>query len=259
MLLKLFFLVLSLNSVSASSDVEGCSPKKNSTRRAPRIHHSCLTLALNPKFQPGIHRIKPSNSSSAFSTYCLADGWTLIMKVNSNSIKFTYNSTLWENSEVYNPEKVNLDNTEAKLESYYTVPFDEVLLLLKTGETLNELVLDQPAASMKDLMGTGEHHPTDLGRSAWKTLVPYSSLQYNCNREGFNCRSDWTGAYSRVRIGIIGNQENNCNSCDSWIGIGGFGHLCSPHAANNTVGNFASCSADNGDRNTFSIGYVFVR
>ena len=104
------------------------------------------------------------------------------MKVKGNSIKFTYNSTLWENSEVYNPEKVNLDNTEAKLESYYTVPFDEVLLLLKTGETLNELVLDQPAASMKDLMGTGEHHPTDLGRSAWKTLVPYSSLQYNCNR-----------------------------------------------------------------------------
>ena len=104
------------------------------------------------------------------------------MKVNGNSIKFTYDSSLWGDSQVYNPEKVDLDDTEAKLESYYTVPFDEVLLLLKTGETLNELVLDQPAASMKDLMSNDEHHPTDLGRSAWKTLVPDSSLQRNCNR-----------------------------------------------------------------------------
>ena len=63
-----------------------------------------------------------------------------------------------------------------------------------------------------------------------------------------------------MRIGILGNNENNCKSADSWLGIGGFvGNQCLPGASNNTCGNVAACGADNGNKNIVSIGYVFVR
>jgi len=53
----------------------------------------------------------------------------------------------------------------------------------------------------------------------WKTLIgSQASLQRNCNKEGFNV------AIGKARIGIVGNNENDCNSCDSRIGFA-TGHL----------------------------------
>jgi hypothetical protein len=49
------------------------------------------------------------------------------------------------------------------------------------------------------------------------------SLQPHCNREGFN--NDVPG-YTRVRLGIVANQENDCASPDSRLGLRGTGpHL----------------------------------
>lgn len=60
--------------------------------------------------------------------------------------------------------------------------------------------------------------------------MPNSALQVNCNKEGFNVET----AAEKVRIGIISNQENDCSSCDSRIGVGGEG-----------VGGGASSNNDN--------------
>ncbi len=64
---------------------------------------------------------------------------------------------------------------------------------------------------------------TSLGRAKWLGLVSGSDLQPHCNREGFN-NQEPHGKY--VRIGIFGNNEGDCNTIDSvmGIGIGGSNH-----------------------------------
>ena len=60
---------------------------------------------------------------------------------------------------------------------------------------------------------------------------------------------------SKVRIGIIANQENDCNSCDSRIGFGTGGY---PEDSN-TCGNEAKHEADDGDKHITAMGYILVQ
>ncbi|XP_020613992.1 uncharacterized protein LOC110052220, partial [Orbicella faveolata] len=52
-----------------------------------------------------------------------------------------------------------------------------------------------------------------------------------------------------------GNNENDCNSCDSRIGFGTGGY---PDDTN-TSGNVARHSSDNGDKHLKAIGYILVQ
>ena len=79
-------------------------------------------------------------------------------------------------------------------------------------------------------------------------------MQLHCNMEGFNAVGSST-SYSKARIGIIGNQQNNCGSCNSRIGLGTGGH---PDDSN-TCGNEASDSSDNGNKKIKAMGYIFVQ
>ena len=92
-----------------------------------------------------------------------------------------------------------------------------------------------------------------MGRESWKKLIGSgASLQYNCNREGFNVKSSSSG--SKARIGILGNNEEDCTSCDSRIGFGTGGR---PHHSN-TCGNAAKSEPDNGEKNIEAMGYISV-
>ena len=74
-----------------------------------------------------------------------------------------------------------------------------------------------------------------------------ASLQANCKREGFNAASK---GHSRTRIGIIGNNENDCVTPDSRIRFGNGGH----HDDSNTCGNFYFSSD-----NITAMGYILVQ
>ena len=63
---------------------------------------------------------------------------------------------------------------------------------------------------------------------------------------------------SEARIGIIANQEKNCETPDSRIAFGGGGSYCGQDD-NNTVGNEARCGADKGDRSTVGFGYIMAQ
>ena len=114
-------------------------------------------------------------------------------------------------------------------------------------------------ASMFALMSPNTYVATAIGRAAWKALISNSSLQPNCNREGFNSVPNGAG-WDRIRIGIVSNQENDCNSPDSTIGIGAQdpnGGCSNPLVR--TVGNSADCGSDNGVVSIPAIGVVLVR
>ena len=126
---------------------------------------------------------------------------------------------------------------------------------MKIGHQIKFIVLSKHANSLYSLIADGQYRATSLGRNTWKTLIgSQASLQHNCNKEGFNAYSS-TASDSKVRIGIIGNQQNDCGDSDSRIGFdtGGF-----PDDSN-TFGNEATISPDNGNKKIKAMGYIFVQ
>ena len=147
-----------------------------------------------------------------------------------------------------------LDNLETLLPTYWSTSFTKICLGMKVDGVTRFLRVDKAAASLYALIADGQYRATSLGRDAWKGLVgPKGSLQRNCNREGFNTKGNRM-SNSKVRIGIIGNEQNDCNSPDSRIGFGGWG----PRTAV-PVGNEAWSAADNGDKVVTAFGYIFVQ
>ena len=119
------------------------------------------------------------------------------------------------------------------------------------------IVINKQANSLYSLIADGKYRSTSLGRETWKSLIgSEASLQHNCNREGFNAKSD-RKQNSKARIGILFNNENECKSCDSRIGFGTGGY---PDDSN-TCGNEALARhyANNGDKHIKAMGYILVQ
>ena len=128
---------------------------------------------------------------------------------------------------------------------------------MQIEEQFKFIVISKQANSLYTLIADGEYRNTSLGREMWKSLIgSEASLQDNCNKEGFNAKSD-REQNSRARIGILFNNENECKSCDSRIGFGTGGY---PDDSN-TCGNeaLAQYYADNGDKHIKAMGYIFVQ
>ena len=126
---------------------------------------------------------------------------------------------------------------------------------MKIGQQINFIVVNKQAKSLYSLIADGQYRATSLGRNTWKTLIgSEASLQLNCNREGFNAVGT-NSLHSKARIGFIGNQENDCNSCDSRIGFGTGGLFDN----SNTCGNQATHAPDNGDKHIKAMGYILVQ
>ena len=125
---------------------------------------------------------------------------------------------------------------------------------MKIGHQVNSIVINKQANSLHSLIADGNYRSTSLGRHTWKKLIgQQGSLQRNCNREGFN--SHTVQSASKARIGIISNEQNDCNSPDSRIGFGTGGY---PYD-DNTCGNTALYQPDNGNRNIKAMGYILVQ
>ena len=176
-----------------------------------------------------------------------------------NQQTFHYNSDYWINKKHFNLPggETGFDSQETKLPTYWNTPFSKICLGMKIGKQINFIVINKQANSLYSLIADGQYRNTSLGRNTWKTLIGYqASLQRNCNKEGFNGVSS-RRHFSKARIGILGNNENDCNSCDSRIGFGTGGR----HDDSNTCGNQATHLRfpDNGDKHIKAMGYILVQ
>ena len=170
---------------------------------------------------------------------------------------FHYDSSLWSNKETFNLAggETGFDTQETKLPTYWNTPLSKICLGMKIGEQLNFAVIDKQADSLYSLIADGQYRATSLRRDTWKTLIrSEASLQPHCNKEGFNAVSG-DRSYSKARIGILGNNEGDCGTCDSRIGFGTGGR----HDNSNTCGNEAKWGGDNGDKHNNAMGYIFVQ
>ena len=169
---------------------------------------------------------------------------------------FHYNSGYWSNKAEYNLRggETGFDANETKLPTYWNTSFSKICLGMKVGQQINFIVINKQANSLYSLIADGQYRNISLGRNTWKTLIgSQASLQPNCNKEGFNAVGS-NSSFSRARIGIIGNEQNDCATCNSRIGFGTGGK---PDYSN-TCGNEAA-AGDNGKRHIKAIGYVMIQ
>ena len=168
---------------------------------------------------------------------------------------FKYDSSHWTENTTYNDNSHGrdggLDNQEFKGSTYWRTSFTEICVGMKYEENLKAFSFSHSASSLYSLIADGEYRKTNLGRNKWKWLISGSSLQYNCNKEGLNVYSE----HSRVRLGLIANNENDCETPGSFIGLGAHWNK-----ETNAAGNAASrLSPDNGEKNLKVMGYILVR
>ena len=144
------------------------------------------------------------------------------------------------------------DAQETKLSTYWNTSFSKICLGMKIGQQIKFVVIAKQANSLYSLLADGQFSSTSLGRTTWKTLIgSQASLQSNCNKEGFNAFC----TIKSIRIGFLGNNENDCDSCDSRIGFGSDNSFVD----SNTCGNVALHGGDNGNKNIRAMGYILVQ
>eukprot|EP00794_Sanderia_malayensis_P007738 gene7738-8578_t len=151
-------------------------------------------------------------------------GWTLAMKINGLADTFSGESEKWTDDSVYNVKKglKAIDTEEAKFAAFNSLKFHSICVGMKIGQTTNMMLIPKSSTSLRQVFQDGNFQATNLGKAAWKNLVPGGGvLQRRCNKEGFNIK-----AWERIiaRIGIIGNNENDCLTPDTFIGFGTYDH-----------------------------------
>ena len=126
---------------------------------------------------------------------------------------------------------------------------------MKIDQQINFIVLNKQANSLYSLIADGQYRATSLGRDTWKKLIgSQASLQNKSNKEGFIAAGRDQDS-SKARIGFLGNNEDDCHTPDSRIGFGTGGY----YDDDNTCGNEATWSQDNGDKHIKAMGYILVQ
>jgi len=194
---------------------------------------------------------------------CGGGGWTLVMKIDGAKATFSYNSDLWTNKMPFKQSsgKSGFDHNETKMPSFWSTPFTKLCLGMQAaGQETNWITVSYNASSLHSLMSTNTHHATNVGRGDWKSLLADSSLQKNCNMEGFNVKPPNGKRNPAVtRIGILGNNGNNCDSCNSRIGFGSKGSRISQHD-DNSCGNESDASgADNEEKHIKANCFILLQ
>jgi hypothetical protein len=247
--------------VAPDADAVVDGPQPDSCAPGCQTFASCKQLAQQfPAASSGVYML--DGGTGVFQAYCelAADGggWTLAMKVDGRTQTFAYDQPIWTDSSLFAASSADLDGNEAKLETFNAIAFTELRIGLEFpigSGTRNWLVLPISGPRLRDVFA-GAPATTNLGRNAWKSLLgAAASLQPACNAEGINAGN----AYARVRIGIVGNNENDCLTPDSRLGIGGSDQQQCTFPTDGTVGNSACYSPDNGEVEHVAFGYVFVR
>ncbi|XP_044173439.1 uncharacterized protein LOC114973131 [Acropora millepora] len=232
---------------------------------------SCADILANrPESKSAAYYLKTEDGGVA-STYCHMEniggcgggGWTLVMKIDGAKTTFSYNSDLWTNKVPLNQSsgKSGFDHDETKMPSFWSTPFTKLCLGMQAaGQETNWITVSYQASSLHSLMSTNSHLATNVGRDRWKSLLADSSLQRNCNMEGFNVKpSSRQNHHAVTRIGILGNNQDECRSCNSRIGFGSEGSSHGQQDDNSCGNESAERGNDNGEKRIKANCFIFLQ
>ena len=173
--------------------------------------------------------VDPSGSS-AYQAYCSEGGWALALRVDGKTRTLAYSSGLWTNSSLLNPSVAQLASArDAKLQPFVDQPGVAIRVVMTTSNGAQGAPVDLfvgPFTSLRGLF-TGGFVASSAAAASWRALVPGGATwQANCGRQGANVFAvtppQYAGYKLRVfaRLGILMNQERDCYTPDSVIGVG---------------------------------------
>ena len=155
-----------------------------------------------------------------------------------------------------------MSEKQTKLASYWNTPFDKICLGIKVNNVTKWIVIDHKASSLFNVIADRVFRNTTVEKDKWLSLMNGSLLQEYCNTEGFNVFNTFIFNYQqvkvKVRIGIITNNEDDCDTCDSCIGFGALLRGCDGGIRKTTCGNIAVCGFLH-NKNTPAFGYILVQ
>jgi hypothetical protein len=173
-----------------------------------------------------------------YQGYCL-QGFVLLAKINGMKSTWNFSSSLWTTGAPFAANAANAglgsDQNEAKLAAFNNMRVTQLRLgmvavnaPLSSAKWLSLPLGGKEYSSLGALMASGTYVSSNLGRTTWKNLVgPKASIQRYCNLEGLNVRNVPSprkplgdGKFMNVRIGLLANNEANCNTADTAIGFG---------------------------------------
>jgi hypothetical protein len=119
------------------------------------------------------------------------------------------------------------------------------------------IAIDHQASSLFDVIANGTFTATNIAKSKWKSLIVGSSLQQNCNKQGFNIPVGQSNRKMYVRIGLVANDANDCKTCNSCIGFGISITGCFGAVKKKACGSIHACG--NLQNNIAAFGYILVQ
>ncbi len=150
----------------------------------------------------------------------------------------------------------SFETKESKFPGFNNIRVQSICMGIKVKGMTKWIKAAKSSTSLLDVFKAGTYQPTSLGRSKWLSLISGSELQANCNREGFNVQ---TPGLMYARIGIMANQENDCHTPDSFVGLGTAyrSFSCNRGLAKISGGNFAACHSK--DRSIPAMGFIMIK
>jgi len=192
------------------------------------------------------------NTGGAIYNGTCIGGYVLLAKLDGRYSTWWYGSSYWTSTNTLNPSSISFDQTEAKLHSFNNFPIQSLRVgtsYFGSSTVINWLTisLGQTFSSTTILMNSGARS-TSVGRGAWNTLAPgLGGGEPNCNIEGIGMYDPPSG--SQVRIGLFGNNENECQSSDMAMGFG-----VNSRGNQGAVGVMCSCCCSGGSLFGYILG-----
>lgn len=234
--------------------------------KTPDVPKSCAWIPLG---QPnGVYWIDPDGGGPVqpFQAWCdlseagtasqsgPSGGWTLVLEVDGSSADAAWAAPLWTEATATAGASLWPSKENARHSGYATVPVTQLRVGMVVGGVTRTLVLAAQGPNLRALL-TGKPVATKADLLQWQALLPQGSLQSYCHSQGLAVVA---GNGAKVRIGILGNNENDCASVDSWLGLGAAPVVCGQKGAP-TAGNVACWNPDHGPANLAATAWVMVR
>ncbi len=187
------------------------------------IYASCKAiLDAGHSSGDGAYNISPDGGDGV-DVYCDmttdGGGWTLIMMFRGDDVStFRYDSAYWSNSEVLHAATTDPDvDTNMKNRAYNSLSFSTIRMDMATLG--NSHIVNLNRSSAHELF-TGPHVDTSYQRQDYLDWIPVVDTNWNnqphCNVKGFQVSAN----QSNCRYGITMNNEGDCSTNDSSLGIG---------------------------------------
>ena len=193
---------------------------------------SCQAIAdANAKAPSGVY-VLAGSAGATWSTHCLFEaqanlkvvGWTQVLRVDGEDAAFAYDGKGWTETTALGEGAPGPAGKSLRLPGYASLPLQTARIAFFDDGKTRWLSVPLVGASLHAVLNGKAATITELGAPAWQSLLAKPALQPSCHKEGALPNHGAGG--QKLRLGILGNNENDCATPDSWIGLGGQPDAC---------------------------------